>query len=259
MMASTAPSLFSREGGSPELRGAAIAALDPHLRGGTTYDGRRESLTAYFDRTASKTWERLTSDAPVSGIRATVRAGRNRMRDVLLAWLPADMTGLRLLDAGCGTGALAVETARRGADVVAIDVAASLVHVARDRAPAGLKIDWRVGDMLDPALGRFDHVVAMDSLIHYRAFDIVDVLRGLSERTGASLLFTFAPSTRPLVVMHAVGKLFPRGDRAPAIEPVRERLLRTLITHAMPAARIGRDERVGSGFYTSHALEVLPG
>jgi magnesium-protoporphyrin O-methyltransferase len=224
-----------------------------------TYDDRRGRLETYFDRTASKTWERLTSDAPVSGIRATVRAGRDRMRDTLLSWLPADMTGLRLLDAGCGTGALAVEAARRGAAVVAIDVAGSLVNVARDRMPAGLNIDWRVGDMLDPTLGRFDHVVAMDSLIHYRAFDIVDVVQGLAERTNGSLLFTFAPSTRPLVVMHAVGKLFPRADRAPAIEPVRERLLRTLIGGAMPGARIGRGARIASGFYTSHALEVLPG
>ncbi len=222
------------------------------------YADRRGRLETYFDRTASKTWERLTSDAPVSGIRATVRAGRNRMRDTLLGWLPADMTGLRLLDAGCGTGALAAAAAERGAEVVAIDVAGSLVRVAAERAPAELKIDWRIGDMLDPALGRFDHVVAMDSLIHYRAFDIVDVLCGLAERTRGSLLFTFAPSTRPLVAMHAIGKLFPRGDRAPAIEPVRERLLRTLIGNAMPAARLGRGERVASGFYTSHALEVLP-
>ncbi|HEX8389497.1 MAG TPA: magnesium protoporphyrin IX methyltransferase [Sphingomonas sp.] len=225
----------------------------------SAYGDRRTRLETYFDRTASKTWERLTSDAPVSGVRATVRAGRDRMRATLLSWLPADLTGLRLLDAGCGTGALAVEAARRGAEVVAIDVAGSLVSVARDRAPAGLKIDWRVGDMLDPSLGSFDHVVAMDSLIHYRAFDIVDVLTALSERTGGSLLFTFAPSTRPLVVMHAVGKLFPRSDRAPAIEPVRERLLRTLIAAALPGARIGRCDRISSGFYTSQAMEVLPG
>ncbi len=224
-----------------------------------TYQDRRGRLETYFDRTAAKTWERLTSDAPVSGIRATVRAGRNRMRDTLLSWLPADLSGVRLLDAGCGTGALAVEAARRGADVVAIDVAASLVGVARDRTPAGLAIDWRVGDMLDPALGRFDHIVAMDSLIHYRAFDVVDVLENLAERTSGSLLFTFAPSTRPLVVMHTVGKLFPRADRAPAIEPVRERLLRTLLAGAMPQARIGRGERIASGFYTSHAMEILPG
>ena len=224
----------------------------------TTYDDRRGRLETYFDRTASKTWERLTSDAPVSGIRATVRAGRNRMRDTLLSWLPDDMTGLRLLDAGCGTGALAVVAAQRGASVVAIDVAGSLVNVARDRTPAGLDIDWRVGDMLDTALGTFDHVVAMDSLIHYKAFDIVNVLSGIAERTRGSMVFTFAPSTKPLLVMHAVGTLFPRGDRAPAIEPVRERLLRTLIAGALPHAQVGRSQRIASGFYTSHALEVLP-
>jgi magnesium-protoporphyrin O-methyltransferase len=225
----------------------------------TAYDDRRARLETYFDRTASKAWERLTSDAPVSGIRATVRAGRDRMRGTLLSWLPADMTGLRLLDAGCGTGALAVEAARRGAEVVAIDVAGSLLRVARDRSPSTLNIDWRTGDMLNPALGRFDHVVAMDSLIHYRASDIVDVVRALAGRTTGSVLFTFAPSTRPLVVMHAVGKLFPRADRAPAIEPVRERLLRTLLAAAVPDARIGRCARVSSGFYTSQAVEVLPG
>ncbi|MFC3580541.1 magnesium protoporphyrin IX methyltransferase [Sphingomonas hylomeconis] len=224
-----------------------------------SYDDRRARLESYFDCTASKTWQRLTSEAPVSGIRATVRAGRNRMRETLLSWLPADMTGLRLLDAGCGTGALAVEAARRGADVVAIDVAGSLVAVARDRAPAALSIDWRVGDLLDPALGRFDHVVAMDSLIHYRHTDMVDVARGLAARTRGSLLFTFAPATRPLQAMHAIGKLFPRSDRAPAIEPVRERLLRTLLMQALPQARVARDARIASGFYTSHALEVLPG
>ena len=224
-----------------------------------SYDARRGRLETYFDRTAAKAWERLTSDAPVSGIRATVRAGRDRMRETLLSWLPADMTGLRLLDAGCGTGALAVEAAARGAAVVAIDVAGSLVDVARERAPRGLAIDWRVGDLLDPALGTFDHVVAMDSLIHYPAFDVADTVAALAERTKASLLFTFAPSTRPLAAMHAVGRLFPRGDRAPAIEPVRERLLRTLVGHAAPAARIGRGARVSSGFYTSHAWEVLPG
>jgi magnesium-protoporphyrin O-methyltransferase len=223
-----------------------------------TYDSYRQRLETYFDRTAARAWEQLTSDAPVSGIRATVRAGRDRMRGTLLSWLPDDMRGLRLLDAGCGTGALAVEAAMRGADVVAIDVAGNLVDVARRRAPEGLSIDWRVGDMLDPALGRFDHVVAMDSLIHYPAFDIVAVLRGLAERTSGSMVFTFAPRTRALTAMHRVGKFFPRADRAPAIEPVADRLLRTLVANAMPHARVGRDQRIGGGFYISHAMEVLP-
>ena len=222
-----------------------------------SYASARGRLETYFDRTARDAWERLTSDAPVSGIRATVRAGREAMRAGLLAWLPEDMTGLRLLDAGCGTGSLAVEAARRGAEVVAIDVAAGLVAIARERAPTKLRIDWRVGDMLDPALGRFDHVVAMDSLIHYRAFDIVDTVAALAERTRGSLSFTFAPQTPALKTLHIVGKLFPRGDRSPAIEPVREALLRHLLATALPGHRVARDRRVNTGFYKSHALEMV--
>ena len=222
-----------------------------------SYTHFRGNLETYFDRTAAKAWEQLTSDAPVSGIRATVRAGRTTMRDTLLSWLPADMTGLRLLDAGCGTGALAVAAAERGAQVVAIDVAGSLVQIARDRAPAHLAIDWRVGDLLDPALGHFDHIVAMDSLIHYRAFDIVAVLQQLAERTHGSIVFTFAPQTPLLMAMLGMGRLFPRSDRSPAILPVRDRLLRTLITNAVPTSRIGRDRRISASFYTTHALELV--
>ena len=156
-----------------------------------TYTARREALTTYFDRTAVEAWSRLTSDAPVSKIRATVRAGRHAMRANLLSWLPADLTGKRLLDAGCGTGALAVEAARRGAEVVAIDVSPTLISLAKERLPAidgPGSIDFRVGDMLDPWLGRFDHVVAMDSLIHYRAADIVRALAELSLNTDGSIV-----------------------------------------------------------------------
>ncbi|MDX5983388.1 magnesium protoporphyrin IX methyltransferase [Sphingomonas echinoides] len=223
-----------------------------------SYTQFRGNLETYFDRTAASAWAQLTSDAPVSGIRATVRAGRTEMRETLLSWLPADMRGLRLLDAGCGTGALAVAAAERGASVVAIDVAASLVQIARNRAPADLAIDWRVGDMLDPTLGQFDHVVAMDSLIHYRAFDIVTVVQQLAERTRGSVAFTFAPQTPLLMAMLGIGRLFPRADRSPAILPVRDRLLRTLLRNAVPGAKLGRDRKVSAGFYKSHALELIP-
>ncbi len=221
-----------------------------------SYESYRSKIETYFDSTALDAWKQLTSDTPVSRIRATVRAGRDSMRSTLLHWLPADMTGLRLLDAGCGTGALAVEAARRGADVVAIDVSAQLVDVARERAPQGLSIDWRVGDMADPALGHFDHVVAMDSIIHYQLADVVQVMGSLGERTRGSMLFTFAPSTAALEMLWAVGRLFPRGDRAPAIVPIAKAKLESGLRAALPAHRIGRDARVSAGFYKSHALEV---
>ncbi len=228
-----------------------------------TYLERRGELETYFDRTAVDAWARLTSDAPLGRIRATVRAGRDEMRNTLLSWLPSNMSGARLLDAGCGTGALSIEAARRGARVVAVDLSPTLVSVARERIPADLDssaLEFRSGDMLDPRLGKFDFVVAMDSLIHYRPADTCRIMAGLAARTGEALLVTFAPKTPALAVMHAVGRLFPRGDRAPAIEPVSEQKLRRLLLSDENLERWqpGRSRRVTSGFYKSHALEMIP-
>ncbi len=227
-----------------------------------TYSERRSQIETYFDRTAVQAWARLTSDAPVGRVRASVRAGRDRMRSTLLSWLPDDLRGLRVLDAGCGTGALAVEAAHRGAEVLAIDLSPTLVDLARERRPAirnGGAIDFRSGDMLSADLGHFDYVVGMDSVIHYETGDAVGVLAGLAERTRLGLIFTFVPSSPALEAFRAVGKLFPRGDRSPAVVPVKERWLHRRIDEgtALPGWSRGRTTRISSGFYTSQALELV--
>ena len=223
------------------------------------YTARRGKLEAYFDRTAAAAWQRLTSDAPVSGIRATVRAGRDEMRRTLLSWLPQDLSGLRVLDAGCGTGTLATEAAQRGAEVVAVDLSATLIACAQERAAevGGPQPSFHAGDMLGEEFGEFDHIVAMDSLIHYDAPDIVAALARAASRCRRSMVFTVAPSTPMLSVMITVGRMFPRGDRAPFIEPCKEAKLRRLIA-AEPCLRDfapGRHKKVQRGFYTSQAYE----
>jgi magnesium-protoporphyrin O-methyltransferase len=225
-----------------------------------TYQHRRGEIEHYFDRTAAQTWARLTSDAPVGRIRATVRAGRDRMRATLLSWLPEDLSGRRILDAGCGTGALAIEAARRGADVVAIDLSPTLVALAQERLPDSLgagSVMFCSGDMLDPALGEFDHVVAMDSLIHYRAHDVVAALSRLAARTRHSIVFTAAPRTPATMMMLTMGKLFPRSDRSPAIEPIAPAELRRLMAAEASLAQwhTGRCENIAAGFYKSQAME----
>lgn len=231
-----------------------------------SYQQRRGQIEDYFDRTAVRAWEQLTSTAPVGRIRATVRAGRDRMRATLLDWLPVSMQGLRLLDAGCGTAALAVEAARRGAEVVAIDLSPQLVDVARQRiaeledgAQLLARIELRSGDMLDPALGHFDHIVAMDSLIHYSMDDALRLLQAWAPRTRESMAFTFAPRNPMLVAMRSVGSLFPRSNRAPWIEPMAESELRRRIDAALRDAgwQAQRTQRVSSGFYTSQALRLV--
>ncbi len=233
----------------------------------SAYEIRRGEIEAYFDRTAAAAWQRLTSDAPVGGIRATVRAGRDRMRATLLSWLPGDLSGRRVLDAGCGTGAFSIAAAERGARVVAVDLAPTLVGIARERAAAAGVLDriaFHAGDMLSaPALpaddDRFDHVVAMDTLIHYRPDDMAGMIARLAARADRSLLYTFAPRTPALAAMHAVGRLFPRSNRAPAIEPVgARRLAMSIAAHpGLGRWQAGRAADVASGFYTSSARELV--
>ncbi len=69
----------------------------------------------------------------------------------------------RVLDAGCGTGRVAVRLAELGYDVVGCDVDAPMVEVARRGAP---HLDWRVADLATLDLGeRFDLVVLAGNVV----------------------------------------------------------------------------------------------
>ena len=62
-----------------------------------------------------------------------------------------------VLDAGCGTGRVAIELARHGIDVVGVDVDASMIAEARRLAPDQA---WIEADLVELSLGReFDVVV----------------------------------------------------------------------------------------------------
>ena len=208
----------------------------------------------YFDRSATKVWERLTSEAPVSRIRQTVREGRDRMRALMLSRLPADLRGCRVLDAGCGAGQMTAELAERGADVTAVDISPALVDIARARLPAqhAARVSFASGDMTADH-GRFDFVIAMDSLIYYGTDDIADALDRLGRRTGTAVVFTVAPRTPFLMAFWSVGKLFPRADRSP-----------TMVPHAVTTlnratnGKVTRVDRISRGFYISDCLEYRP-
>jgi magnesium-protoporphyrin O-methyltransferase len=219
------------------------------------YSATLSRVEDYFDRSATKVWERLTSDAPVSRIRQTVREGRDRMRSVLLDRLPADLRGARVLDAGCGAGQMTAELAARGADVTAVDISPALVGIAAQRLPEGLpgRVRFASGDMLDAAHGSFDYVVAMDSMIYYAAPDIARSLDTLGARTAQAVVFTVAPRTPFLMTFWTAGKLFPKKDRSPVMIPQAFDRLSRETGH-----RLTRVARVSRGFYISECLEFRP-
>lgn len=219
------------------------------------YSATLSRVEDYFDRSATKVWERLTSDAPVSRIRQTVREGRDRMRAIMLSRLPADLRGARVLDAGCGTGLMTAELAARGAEVVAVDISPQLIGIAEARLTDDLRprVTFASGDMTCASHGRFDFVMAMDSLIYYRTPDIAAALRKLADRTRAHITFTVAPRTPFLMTFFTIGKAFPRADRSPVMIP---QDWRAIDRHT--GGGVARVERVSRGFYISECLEFRP-
>ncbi|EPX75990.1 magnesium protoporphyrin IX methyltransferase [Salipiger mucosus] len=217
-------------------------------------------VETYFAPPPPRQWERLTSEAPVSRIRETVRRGRDEMRERMLGRLPDDLCGARVLDAGCGAGQMSRALAERGAEVVAVDISPALVEIAARRLPEALRaqVDFRAGDMLDAGLGRFDHVMAMDSLLYYRRRDVAHALAGLGSRTRDSVVFTVAPRTPLLMAMWSAGKLFPRGDRSPRMVPHHPAALAAALRAQRAPGRLSDLGRVRSGFYISQAMEYAP-
>jgi SAM-dependent methyltransferase len=65
--------------------------------------------------------------------------------------------GTRVLDAGCGTGRVAIELARRGFNVTGVDIDPTMLDSARRKAP---ELRWVLADLATLALGeQFDAVV----------------------------------------------------------------------------------------------------
>lgn len=109
------------------------------------------------------------------------RLGRitDALEEALLFEQIAPSAGLRILDAGCGDGALATALGRRGANVTGVDADPHMLAAARERASVmGLPAAFTEGDIrsLQFADASFDIVVAVTVLCF-----LPDTQRALSE------------------------------------------------------------------------------
>jgi SAM-dependent methyltransferase len=99
-----------------------------------------------------------------------------------------------VLDAGCGTGRVAVELARHGVEVVGVDVDEAMLATARRQAP---DLDWRLGDLATCELerARFDvAVLAGNVLLFVRPGSEADVVANVAGavRPGGRVISGFS-------------------------------------------------------------------
>ena len=97
-----------------------------------------------------------------------------------------------ILDAGCGTGRVAIELARRGHEVVGTDVDTGMLAEAARKAP---EIEWHLGNLADIDLGRSFAAVAMagNVILFVEPADRPAVIANMSTllRDGAVLVAGF--------------------------------------------------------------------
>lgn len=77
----------------------------------------------------------------------------------------APEAGPRVLDAGCGTGRIAIELARRGCQIVGVDLDEEMLQQARKKAPT---LAWHQGDLSTITLNHaFDGIVLAGNVMIY--------------------------------------------------------------------------------------------
>ncbi|MDT5396825.1 MAG: hypothetical protein QOK33_56 [Mycobacterium sp.] len=106
----------------------------------------------------------------------------------LIEALLRESGGTRVLDAGCGTGRVAIELAQRGYSVTGADADAAMLTAAMAKAPA---LTWLEADLAD-LQDRLD-----------TEFDLV-VLAG-------NVMIFLSPGTEQRVLAQLVGRLVPGG------------------------------------------------
>ncbi len=119
------------------------------------------SEIARFQAAASRWWDPQGEMRPL-----------HDLNPVRLAYVerPGPLTGRRVLDVGCGGGLLAEAMARKGAEVVGLDLADELLEVAKLHAlESGTRLDYRLEsaeEHLVQNAGAYDVVTCMEMLEH---------------------------------------------------------------------------------------------
>jgi ubiquinone/menaquinone biosynthesis C-methylase UbiE len=209
-------------------------APHPHRRRvggpGSTRPSREARITRQFKQRCAW-WDRI--DAQTSLEARILR----RREQVALTWVDqlslSHPAGVRVLEIGCGAGATAVELARRGHQVAALDRSPTMLERTRNHA-----VTSGVGELVTPILGDAHRL-----LLPTETFDLVLALGVLSwlEEPNAAIK-EMARVTRPdgHVLVSSLNSL----DLARLLDPQRTPLLAPARSAArLAAARLGRRPR----------------
>ncbi|MEO8668661.1 MAG: bifunctional 2-polyprenyl-6-hydroxyphenol methylase/3-demethylubiquinol 3-O-methyltransferase UbiG [Bauldia sp.] len=184
-----------------------------------------EAEVARFSAMAEEWWDPSGPLAPL-----------HRLNPIRLAWIkarlcdrfgrdpkdPVALTGLRILDVGCGGGLVTEPLRRLGADVVGIDPSGANIEVARvHAAESNLAIDYRAdtAESLAEAGERFDAVLILEVVEHVPDVPAFVFACGAMVKPGCTMIAATINRTLKAFALAIVGaeyvlRWLPRGTHS---------------------------------------------
>jgi 2-polyprenyl-6-hydroxyphenyl methylase/3-demethylubiquinone-9 3-methyltransferase len=180
---------------------------------------------ARFAAIAAKWWDEAGPMRPL-----------HRLNPTRIAWIKSEiacafrrdprdaraLSGLRILDVGCGAGILTEPFARMGGSVTGIDPSPEIVAAAKlHAAVSGLAIDYRVAsaEEIAEAGGHFDVVTALEVVEHVTDVDRFVAVCGSLVKPGGLMIASTINRTMKAFLLAIVGaeyvlRWLPRGTHA---------------------------------------------
>ncbi|CAL6359553.1 unnamed protein product [Bathycoccus prasinos] len=246
--------------------GAALVLTDPSKRRAsmmeTTGGDEAASVRDYFDKVGFERWQKIYGETDeVNKVQLDIRQGHQKTVDKILDWLPENMDGMTVCDAGAGTGSLAIPLAHRGAGVSASDISASMIGEAETRynqsiaagakAPAVAPKFEALG--LEECTGEYDVVSCIDVMIHYPDDRVAAMVGHLASLSKKKLIVSFAPKTLAYSILKRIGELFPGPSKATRAYLHDEGEVEEALEKA--GFRVTRRQMTATSFYFSRILE----
>jgi SAM-dependent methyltransferase len=196
-----------------------------------------------------------------------IAASMRESGEALVATLAIN-EGMKVLDLGCGDGTTAVPAAKRGADVLGVDIASNLVQAGNERASTlGLdNLRFQEGDASDLNElddDSFDLVVSIfGAMFAPRPFDVAREIVRVTRPGGRAVMGNWIPGDPTLVaqilkISSAFSPPPPDGFVSPMTWGVEENVIERFTAAGVPAEQISFERDTYTFEYPAPPSELV--
>ena len=213
----------------------------------------------YFETSGFSRWTAIYGAGDIPPIWKVIRDGHQRAIDAVLDFTAGDRDHTAL-DAGCGTGNLAIELSNRGYEVDAFDVSAPMIHFAKyinTGRTSGIPPNFMVGDIAALAGDKksYDLVCCLDVLFHYPLEEVTAMLTQLASLSSNKVVGSFALRTPFNDFWMKVGQRFHAKNRMTKLFMFSYDQVEQILYRA--GYKMTRTRRIKFFFYDSFVFEAV--